>query len=139
MSQGYLKQAEFVRSVLELDIDYRKMSVYELPLLQESFDLVFCLGVIYHCADPFLAARNVLSVTAKTAVIESALMQASELKDRSLWEFVFPGYKVDEGERHYNWWFPNMSGLKALFQSVGFGSVEAIHEANDRGCIICHK
>ncbi len=139
MSRGYLRQAEFVRSVLNLDIDYKKMSVYELPLLQESFDLVFCLGVIYHCADPFLAAKNVLSVTGKTAVIESALMQASELRDRSLWEFVFPGYKVDEDERHYNWWFPNMSGLKALFQSAGFSSAEAVLEANDRGCIICHK
>ncbi len=138
-SAGYLKQAEFVSSVLNLEIDYRKLSVYELPLLRGSFDLVFCLGVIYHCADPFLVARNVFSVTGKTAVIESALMDSSELRTRPLWEYVFPGYVADEDERRYNWWFPNMSGLKSLFQSAGFRSVEPVHEANNRGAVICHK
>ncbi len=139
MSPGYIRQAEFVRDVLGLEIDYRNMSVYELPVLDGQFDLVFCLGVIYHCSDPFLAARNVLSVTGKTAVIESALMDSSKFDDRPLWEFVFPGYKRSEDERLYNWWFPNVSGLKAMFQSAGFSSVDAVHEANNRGCIVCHR
>lgn len=139
MSPGYVRQAEFVRDVLGLEIEYRNMSVYELPVLEGQFDLVFCLGVIYHCSDPFLAARNVLSVTRKTAVIESAMISPPDPGERPLWEFVFPGYKRGEEERLYNWWFPNISGLKALFRAAGFSSVNAIQEFNDRGCIICSK
>jgi tRNA (mo5U34)-methyltransferase len=139
MSPVFLRQAEFVREVLDLDIEYRNMSVYELPVLEGQFDLVFCLGVIYHCADPFLAARNVLAVTGKTAVVETALMAPAVTADRPLWEFVFPGYTGAEDERCYNWWFPNMAGFKALFQSAGFRSVDALREADNRGCIICRR
>jgi tRNA (mo5U34)-methyltransferase len=139
MSPGYIKQAEFVRDVLGIQIDYRNMSVYELPVLADKFDLVFCLGVIYHCSDPFLAARNVLSVTEKIAVVESALMDSSTLHEKPLWEFVFEGYQSSEDERQYNWWFPNMSGLEAMFRSAGFTSVGAIQETASRGCIVCHK
>ncbi|MBI5249903.1 MAG: DUF1698 domain-containing protein [Desulfomonile tiedjei] len=139
VSPGYVKQAEFVRDALGLEIDYRNMSVYEIPVLEAQFDVVFCLGVIYHCSDPFLAARNVLSVTSKVAVIESALMSPQAPDDRPLWQFAFPGYKRGEDERFYNWWFPNMSGLKALFGSAGFSSVNSLHESNDRGCIMCRR
>ncbi len=137
-SPGYLRQAEFVRDVLRLDIDYRQMSVYELPVLEQQFDLVFCLGVIYHCSDPFLAAKNVLAATRDIAIIESAVMQRAEnTNDRPLWEFVFPGYSHVHEERCYNWWFPNTQGLVALFRSAGFRSVEPIFESENRCCILC--
>jgi tRNA (mo5U34)-methyltransferase len=121
MSPGFLKQAEFVRDVLGLDIEYKNMSIYDLPTLGRTFDIVLCLGVIYHCADPFKAAENVASVTAHTAIVESALLNSALLSDKPVWEFVFPGYERSTGvpgekERHYNWWFPNMTGLRALFQ-----------------------
>lgn len=143
-SPGFLKQAEFVRDVLGLDIEYRKMSIYEIPALTGTFDIVLCLGVIYHCTDPFRAAENVASVTAHTAIVESALLNSPLLSDKPVWEFVFPGYEksseaADEKERHYNWWFPNMTGLRALFQRAGFTSTEVMSETSDRGSIACHK
>ena len=144
MSPGFLKQAEFVRDVLGLDIEYRNMSIYDLPTLGRTFDIVLCLGVIYHCADPFKAAENVASVTAHTAIVESALLNSALLSDKPVWEFVFPGYERStrvpgEKERHYNWWFPNMTGLRVLFQRGGFTSTEVMSETADRGSIICHK
>lgn len=143
-SSGYLRQAQFVKDVLELDIHYRKLSIYELPKVDLKFDLVLCLGVIYHCADPFGAAKTVAAVCQDTAIVESALLSSKELSDRAIWEFVFPGYKSaagasNETERHYNWWFPNMTGLKDLFEKAGFSRVTTMHEVGDRGSIICHK
>jgi tRNA (mo5U34)-methyltransferase len=143
-SPGYLKQAEFVRNVLGLDIEYKNMTIYELPSLTRTFDIVFCLGVIYHCADPFRAAENVAFVAAHTAVVESALLNSTHLSDRAVWELVFPGYErsaqgVGEKERNYNWWFPNMTGLRALFQRAGFASTEVMSETADRGSIVCYK
>ncbi len=143
-SPGFLKQAEFVRDVLGLDIDYRNMSIYEIPDLARKFDIVLCLGVIYHCADPFRAAENVASVTAHTAIVESALLGSSLLADKPVWEFVFPGYEslphsLGEKERNYNWWFPNVAGLTALFQRAGFAAVEIISHTTNRGSIACYR
>lgn len=144
MSSNYLRQAQFVRDALDLDIDYRKLSIYELPNAGLKFDLVLCLGVIYHCADPFGAAKTVAAVCQDTAIVESALLSYGELSDRAIWEFVFPGYESPadmshESERHYNWWFPNMMGLKDLFAKAGFSRVTTMHEVGDRGSVICHK
>ncbi len=144
MSEGFLKQAEFVRDVLDLEIDYRKMSVFEVPSLGMKFDFVLCLGVIYHCANPFSAARCVEAVTGQMAVVESAVVTYEPVADKPVWEFVFPGYNDqsdarDEDDRCYNWWFPNMEGLRALFRSAGFGNVQTIYEVDDRGTIVCSK
>lgn len=144
LSDGFLKQAEFVREVLGLEIDYEKMSLYELPKLGGQFDIVFCLGVIYHCADLFQAARCVESLTKEVAIVESQVVTYESVADKPLWEFVFPGYKdpsdtKTQDERRDNWWFPNLEGLRVLFQSAGFWKVESIYEAQERGIVICHK
>jgi tRNA (mo5U34)-methyltransferase len=139
MSPGFLKQARFVSDVLDLDLEFHRMSVYELSKLDKKFDVVFCLGLIYHVADPVKAAESIMGVTKRLAVVESALMGAG-CPERPLWELVFPGYASDasqEGERHYNWWFPNMAGMVKLFQGIGFKDVQVMHEENDRGGIVC--
>jgi hypothetical protein len=92
--------------------------------------------------DPFKAAENVVSLPRHGDCRISAA--DSTLSDKPVWEFVFPGYErstgvPDEKERHYNWWFPNMTGLRALFQRGGFTSTEVMSETADRGSIICHK
>jgi tRNA (mo5U34)-methyltransferase len=139
MSPGFLKQAEFVSDVLELDLEFHRMSVYEVSKLGKKFDVVFCLGLIYHCADPVKAAESIAGVTGRFAVVESALMSGGPA-ERPLWELVFPGYASlagEKGERHYNWWFPNMAGLVKLFQGIGFKDVAIMHEEDERGGIIC--
>ncbi|MGB6065527.1 MAG: DUF1698 domain-containing protein [Desulfomonilaceae bacterium] len=143
-SPSFLKQAEFVRDGLGLDIEYKNMNIYGLPALARTFDIVLCLGVIYHCADPFRAAENVASVTEHTAIVESALLGSPLLADKPVWEFVFPGHESlphtpGEKERNYNWWFPNMAGLTALFQRAGFAAVQVISQTTDRGSIVCYK
>jgi len=144
ISENYLRQAEFIKNVLGLNIEYRKMSVYDLASFDRKFDLVFFLGVIYHCADPFSAAKAVARVTDRIAIVESAIVSFESFEKRPTWEFVFPGYKDqfkidEENERSYNWWFPNMAGLSILFLRAGFKLVEKIYERGDRGTIICYK
>jgi len=144
LSDGFLKQAEFVKSVLGLEIDYRKMSVFDVPKLGRTFDIVFCLGVIYHCANPFEAARCVESITESMAIVESAAVDYQTVADRPLWEFVFSGYEAplsagEKDERCYNWWFPNKAGLRTLFQAAGFPRVEPVYEVEDRVTIACYK
>ena len=136
-SPEYIKQAEYVRDLLRLDIDYSLLTIYDLPALERSFNIVLCLGVIYHVIDPFNAARSVWNVTKDVAIIESAV--TVDKSERPVWEFVFPGYDNTDQERCYNWWFPNEAGMKQLFLKAGFGSVETIYNQDDRAAIICRK
>jgi tRNA (mo5U34)-methyltransferase len=140
MGEGFLKQAEFVRDVLNLNIEYRKMDASDLHLLRETFDVVFCLGVIYHCSNPFSVAQNVAAVTTEMAIVESAVVRYDHVVDRPIWEFVFPGFnQVSKHDRHFNWWFPNATGLIALFRSAGFAEVQLLDESEDRASIVCYK
>src|SRR5215207_9666089 len=44
----YLAQARFAADVLELEIEFRQLDVYNLVELQEQFDIVIFMGVLYH-------------------------------------------------------------------------------------------
>src|SRR6059058_1119488 len=51
----YLAQARFAAEVNELDIEFRKLSVYDVGRLGERFDIVIFMGVLYHLRHPLLA------------------------------------------------------------------------------------
>src|SRR5215218_10597050 len=51
----YLNQARFAAEVNGLDIEYRKLSVYDVAQLGEKFDFVIFMGVLYHLRHPLLA------------------------------------------------------------------------------------
>ena len=53
--EDYLAQARFAAEVEELDIEFRRMSVYDVAALGERFDIVFFIGVFYHLRHPLLA------------------------------------------------------------------------------------
>ncbi len=51
----YLAQARFAAEVTGLDIEFRKLSVYDVGALGERFDIVLFMGVLYHLRHPLLA------------------------------------------------------------------------------------
>jgi beta-xylosidase/SAM-dependent methyltransferase len=51
----YLEQARFAAEVKGVDIEFRKLSVYDVAQLQERFDVVLFMGVLYHLRHPLLA------------------------------------------------------------------------------------
>src|SRR4051795_8748122 len=44
----YLAQARFAAEVCDVEIELQALSVYEIGRLQEKFDLVLFMGVLYH-------------------------------------------------------------------------------------------
>jgi tRNA (mo5U34)-methyltransferase len=51
--EKYLRQAVLIREILDLDVEIRQMSVYDVAELKEKFDIVLFLGVLYICAIRF--------------------------------------------------------------------------------------
>src|SRR6185437_7557576 len=64
----YLAQARFAADVLDLEVEWREMSVYHLGDLQRQFDYVFFLGVFYHLRYPLYALDLVVSLVRQRLV-----------------------------------------------------------------------
>src|SRR3954466_14840854 len=56
----YLNQARFAAEQLDLDIEFEKRSVYEVPNLEGQFDYVLFMGVFYHLRYPLYALDNII-------------------------------------------------------------------------------
>ncbi len=132
--EQYLAQARFAANVLELDIDFEQMSVYEVPELRERFDVVLFMGVFYHLRHPLLALDLLRQhVTRDWFIFQSMLRGSRTLPrlepDYPFWEsavFDKPGFpKMHFVENSYssdptNWWVPNRSCAAAVLRSAGF-------------------
>jgi tRNA (mo5U34)-methyltransferase len=132
--EQYLRQARFAAEVLELDIAFERMSVYETPRLRERFDLVLFMGVFYHLRHPLLALDLLRQyVTNDWFVFQSMLRGSPAVMDvaadypfneRAIFDNpAFP--KMHFIENNYsqdptNWWIPNRACTEAVLRSAGF-------------------
>jgi tRNA (mo5U34)-methyltransferase len=135
--EAYLAQARFAAQVHGIDVELRTMSVYEVGLLRERFDLVIFMGVLYHLRHPLLALDRLhRHVVGKTLLFQSMRRGSSEIArvdDDYPFErtsvFESPGYpKLHFVERRYagddtNWWIPNRACVEAMLRSAGFDIV----------------
>ena len=45
-------QFEFINSFIKSDIEYKLLGVEHIPYYEKKFDVIFCMGVLYHRKDP---------------------------------------------------------------------------------------
>ena len=130
----YLNQARFAAQVLALDVEFRRMSVYDVGALRERFDVVLFLGLIYHLRHPLLALDLIHEDVARDLLVYQSLQRGSPeieplQQDYDFWEteiFDRPGYpRLHFIENKYshdetNWWAPNAACSAAMLRSSGF-------------------
>ena len=130
----YLAQARFAAEVEGLDIEFRRLSVYDVGSLGERFDVVFFIGVLYHLRHPLLALDLIHEHVAGDLLVFQSLQRGSDqvldvAEDYEFWDaaaFDDPGYpKLHFIERSYshdntNWWAPNRACSAAMLRSAGF-------------------
>jgi tRNA (mo5U34)-methyltransferase len=132
--EGYLAQARFAAELNELDIEFRRMNVYDVPKLGENFDVVIFMGVLYHLRHPLLALDILHDHVTKDLLIFQSMQRGSQnvpdLKSNyHFWEtevfedtdfpkmfFVENCYSGDST----NWWIPNRACMEAMLRSAGF-------------------
>src|SRR3954465_11225299 len=73
----YLAQARFAAEVSVVDIEFRRLSVYEVAQLGEKFDLVLFLGVLYHLRHPLLALDLIQEHVAADLFIFQSMQRGS--------------------------------------------------------------
>ena len=139
----YLEQARFATAVNGMtDIEFHKMSVYDVAALGEKFDFVIFMGVLYHLRHPLLALDLLREhVVGDLMLFQSMLRGSTEVEpvaaDYDFQEeehFDRPGYpKMHFIEHRYahdptNWWAPNRACAEAMLRSSGF---EILQQAED--------
>jgi tRNA (mo5U34)-methyltransferase len=130
----YLEQARFASEVSGMDIEFQKLSVYDVPRLGEKFDVVVFMGVLYHLRHPLLALDLIHEHVAKDLLLFQSMQRGSKevenvQQDYDFWQadhFDGPGYpKMHFIEHRYsgdptNWWVPNRACTEAMLRSAGF-------------------
>ncbi len=143
--ERYLAQARLVAEATGFnDIEYRKLSVYDVGALGETFDLVIFMGVLYHLRHPLLALDLIREHVAGDLMLFQTMQQGSqdvvEVPEdhpfhvpgtiRPPAYFDDPGYpKLHFIEKSFahdwtNWWAPNAACSQAMLRAAGF-SIEA--------------
>jgi tRNA (mo5U34)-methyltransferase len=120
--QGWGTQDGFLlaREALRSQVEDREMEVLELgPELVGVFDVVLCLGVLYHMKHPLLALERVASVTRELLVIET---HVDLLSSRRPAMALYPG--AEHNDDPTNWCGPKHAALQRMLLDVGITTLE---------------
>jgi tRNA (mo5U34)-methyltransferase len=138
----YLAQAKFAAEVSDCDIEFRQCSIYDLPSLRETFDIVLCMGVVYHLRYPLLALDLIRRYAVREVLIFQSMLRGSTevepLRDNYPFEeqhiFSAGGFpRMSFIEHRYagdptNWWVPNLACAMAMLRSAGFDILDRPEE-----------
>ncbi|WP_075217536.1 TIGR04290 family methyltransferase [Mongoliimonas terrestris] len=132
--EDYLAQARFAAEMAGQDIEFRRLSVYDVAALGERFDVVIFMGVLYHLRHPLLALDLIHRHVAGDLLVFQSMQRGSNAVAPVADDYPFtetahfddPGYpKMHFIEHHYsgdptNWWAPNRACSEAMLRSAGF-------------------
>ena len=123
-------------------IQYERMDIYELsPERVGTFDIVLCLGVLYHLKHPLLALEKICAITKDRCIIESFAVDAvarQEGENASIPYIEFYEYDELAGQTD-NWCGPTVSALEALVRSAGFASARVLKLFGTTACVAARR
>src|SRR5690348_15918942 len=129
----YLAQARFAAGVSGLEIEFRKLSAYDVGALGEQFDLVIFMGVLYQLRHPLLALDLIHEHVARDLLLFQSMQRGDSRIERleknyDFWttaHFDSPGYpRLHFIEHKYaddptNCWAPDRACVEAMLGSAG--------------------
>ena len=135
LDERYLSQARWAAREygLEHAIEFQCKQVYDLARMDQRFDLVLFMGLLYHLRYPMLGLDLVACRTGRLMIFQTLTAPGFEV------ERVAPDYPLDDREiltrpgwprmsfiEHSlagdptNWWVPNHACVLAMLRSSGF-------------------
>lgn len=136
--ERYLRQAQWAAKVYGLDdrVQFRKQQVYDLAREEESYDLVWFMGVFYHLRYPTLGLdilarkmRRLMVFQTMTCPGEAICRPPEDLPLDDRDELNKPGWPKMAFIEHRladdptNWWAANHACVEALLRSAGLNII----------------
>ncbi len=115
---------ECARKVLQSNVEDVEMEVLDLsPDTVGMFDVVLCLGVLYHMKHPLLTIEKVASVCQDQLIlwtqIDLAHMEAPAMA-------FYPGTELNDDPT--NWCGPNPACVIGMLKTAGFSRAECVYQ-----------
>lgn len=108
------------------------MGLEDLNTLPE-YDLVLCLGILYHMKDPYKLIRDLYKITKHQLILETH----TEFNSEGIPLMVF--YPTNElNNDNSNWWGPNTVCLLEMLKSVGFKDIKMVYLQGNNGRAVFH-
>jgi tRNA (mo5U34)-methyltransferase len=134
----YLAQARWAAEQLGMDgrVEFRRLGIYDLARLDELFELILFMGVLYHLRHPLLALDLVAEKATRLVVVQTLTTEDEhatvvvqrpprDLDFNRRERLVEPGWPqlafVERrlAEDPTNWWVPNHACVEAMVRSAG--------------------
>ncbi|MBZ7949263.1 tRNA 5-methoxyuridine(34)/uridine 5-oxyacetic acid(34) synthase CmoB [Campylobacter molothri] len=110
----YRLQFELINALAKTSIKYELLGVEDLPNYPLKFDVIFCLGVIYHRSDPIKILKELKSGLNKNGVVFLDTMYIEDEREIAL----VPNKTYSKIPNIY--FIPSISALKNWCERAGF-------------------
>lgn len=121
---------------------YIQAELYDLdPTELGTFDIVLCLGVLYHLKHPFLAIEKLCALTGGVCIIDTFVIDGHKYLTGDKPELPYAEF-YEGGElagQLDNWCGPTVSAVEAWIRSAGFASAEVSRVTETSACILAHR
>lgn len=120
---------------------YLRMDVNELSAARMgTFDLVLCLGVLYHLRYPIEGLEKICAVTSDVCIVDTFVADGDKwlAGDRLLPYAEFYEHAEFAGQVD-NWWGPSVSAAAAWIRSAGFARAELLRVTASSATFAAHR
>lgn len=116
----YRLQFELINALAKTPIKYELLGVEDLPSYGLKFDVIFCLGVIYHRSDPIKMLKDLKAGLNKNGVVFLDTMYIEDEREIAL----VPNKTYSKIPNIY--FVPSISALKNWCERAGFKEFEVL-------------
>ncbi|ECR1907848.1 tRNA 5-methoxyuridine(34)/uridine 5-oxyacetic acid(34) synthase CmoB [Campylobacter jejuni] len=116
----YRLQFELINALAKTPIEYELLGVEDLPNYGLKFDVIFCLGVIYHRSDPIKMLKDLKAGLNKNGVVFLDTMYIEDEREIAL----VPNKTYSKIPNIY--FVPSISALKNWCERAGFKEFEVL-------------
>lgn len=122
----YRLQFELINALAKTPIKYELLGVEDLPNYGLKFDVIFCLGVIYHRSDPIKMLKDLKAGLNKNGVVFLDTMYIEDEREIAL----VPNKTYSKIPNIY--FVPSISALKNWCERAGFKEFEVLATKKNR-------
>jgi SAM-dependent methyltransferase len=113
----YFRQAELLREILGLDVEFRLQDGHDALSSLDQFDVVLNTGLLYHLQNPFDMLAKMAKLTRETMYLETEMLTDPDCADYA-W-FIEGEYCQDPT----NWWIYGPRCVERMARAAGFADV----------------
>jgi tRNA (mo5U34)-methyltransferase len=126
---------ETAHRLLQSKVEFRRLDLQTLdPAELGQFDIVLCLGVLYHLRHPLLGMEQLARLTGDTLYLETEVSESVRNQPSML--FIEGLYRARDIT---TWWVPSIACVQQMARAVGFQRVQTVKVYDTRAVFECHK